>query len=102
MRRSAAAGRKATRARSRSVTNEQGELSVPPSNERKPGVFGKIGAAWRKKPSTLKRVLAVIGGVVLIVGLLVGIKALMIMRMMAGMKPPPPAVVTTTKVAYQD
>ena len=31
-----------------------------------------------------------------------GIKVMMVMKMIAGMKPPPPAVVSTTKTAYQE
>ena len=70
-------------------------------HESKPGVFGRIGAAWRRKPSLLKRMLAMIGLVLLVVAALVGLKVLTIMKMMAGMKPPPPATVTTAKAGYQ-
>lgn len=75
---------------------------MPARSERKTGLFGRIGAAWRKKPSMLKRMLAVIGLVLLVLGVLVGLKVLTIMKMMASMKPPPPATVTTAKAAYQE
>ncbi len=52
------------------------------------------------KPSTAKRMILMILGVVGLIALIAGIKAAMIMKMMAGMKPPPPAVVSTTKAAY--
>ena len=64
---------------------------MPARSERKTGLFGRIGAAWRKKPSMLKRMLAVIGLVLLVLGVLVGLKVLTIMKMMASMKPPPPS-----------
>ncbi|MBV9345778.1 MAG: efflux RND transporter periplasmic adaptor subunit [Gammaproteobacteria bacterium] len=44
----------------------------------------------------------VIIGVLVLIALIAGIKVLMIMRLMAGMKPPPPAVVTTAKATYQE
>jgi membrane fusion protein (multidrug efflux system) len=75
---------------------------MPASVQNKPGIFARIGAAWRRKPSMLKRMLAAVGFVVLILAVLVGLKVFTIMRMMAGMKPPPPAVVTTAKAAYQE
>ena len=75
---------------------------MPSRSEPKTGVFGRIGAAWRRKPSMLKRMLAMIGLVLLVVGVLVGLKVLTIMKMMAGMKPPPPATVTTAKTAFQE
>jgi membrane fusion protein (multidrug efflux system) len=59
-------------------------------------------ARVEKKPSTRKRMLIMIGLVLLLVAVLVGIKALTIFRMMSGMKPPPPAVVTTAKAGYQE
>ncbi|MBV8784698.1 MAG: efflux RND transporter periplasmic adaptor subunit [Gammaproteobacteria bacterium] len=43
----------------------------------------------------------VILGVLVLIALIAGIKVLMIMRLMAGMKPPPPSVVTTAKASYQ-
>jgi membrane fusion protein (multidrug efflux system) len=63
---------------------------------------GPIRRAWRKKPSTLKRMLVMIVCVLLLVAALVGFKVMSIMKMMAGMKPPPPAVVTTAKAAFQE
>jgi membrane fusion protein (multidrug efflux system) len=40
--------------------------------------------------------------VLALIGIIAGIKVLMIMRMLAGMKPPPPAVVSTAKISYQE
>jgi membrane fusion protein (multidrug efflux system) len=40
--------------------------------------------------------------VLLLIGLIAGIKVLQIMRMIAASKPPPPAVVSTSKAGYQD
>jgi membrane fusion protein (multidrug efflux system) len=40
--------------------------------------------------------------VLLLIALIAGIKVMMIMRMMAGMKPPPPAVVSTAKAKYEE
>ena len=54
------------------------------------------------KPSTTKRMIIMIVGVLALIGIIAGIKVLMIMRMLAGMKPPPPAVVTTANVSYQE
>ena len=42
-------------------------------------------------------IVAVLG----LIGLIAGIKVLMIMKMIAGMKPPPPVVVSTAKATYQ-
>ena len=55
-----------------------------------------------RKPSTAKRMIVMIVGVLLVVGLVVGIKVMMIQKMMAGMKPPPPSVVSTAKAAFQE
>ena len=55
-----------------------------------------------KKPSTTRRMIIMIVAVLVLIGLIAGIKVLMIMRMLAGMKPPPPAVVTTAKTSYQE
>jgi len=41
-------------------------------------------------------------GVLGLIALIAGIKVLMIMHMVAGIKPPPPAVVSTARVAYQE
>ncbi|MBV8145296.1 MAG: efflux RND transporter periplasmic adaptor subunit [Gammaproteobacteria bacterium] len=40
--------------------------------------------------------------VLALIGIIAGIKVLMIMKMLAGMKPPPPAVVTTARTSYQE
>src|SRR6516165_8974849 len=55
-----------------------------------------------KKPSTTKRMIIMIVAVLALIGIIAGIKVLMIMRMLSGMKPPPPAVVSTAKVSYQE
>ena len=55
-----------------------------------------------RKPSTTKRMIWMIVGVLVLIGILVGIKVLMIQRMMAGMKPPPPSVVSTAKATYEE
>ena len=55
-----------------------------------------------KKPSTTKRMIVMIVGVLLLIGVIAGIKVLSIMRMIAASKPPPPAVVSTSKANYQD
>ena len=60
------------------------------------------GRPQERKPSTVKRMLLMILGVVLLIGAIAGIKVMMIMKMMAAAKPPPPAVVSTTKAAYAD
>ena len=54
------------------------------------------------KPSTTKRMIIMIVAVLALIGIIAGIKVLMIMRMLSGMKPPPPAVVTTAKSSYQE
>src|ERR1700745_3413591 len=54
------------------------------------------------KPSTRKRRLIMTVAVLALIAIIAGIKVLMIMRLLAGMKPPPPAVVTTAKSSYQD
>jgi membrane fusion protein (multidrug efflux system) len=55
-----------------------------------------------KKPKTWKRMLIMIGLVLLLIGIIAGIKVMLVMKMIAGMKPPPPAVVSTAKTAYQE
>ena len=55
-----------------------------------------------KKPSTTRRMIIMIVAVLVLIGIIAGIKVLMIMKMLAGMKPPPPAVVTTAKTSYQE
>jgi membrane fusion protein, multidrug efflux system len=54
------------------------------------------------KPSTRKRMIIMIVAVLVLIGIIAGIKVLMIMKMLSGMKPPPPAVVTTAKSSYQE
>src|SRR5579862_8535498 len=54
------------------------------------------------KPSTRKRMIIMVVGVLVLIALIAGVKALTIMHMLAGMKPPPPAVVSTAKASYQD
>jgi len=54
------------------------------------------------KPSTRKRMILMIVAVLVLIGIIAGIKVLMIMKMLSGMKPPPPAVVTTAKSSYQE
>ena len=55
-----------------------------------------------KKPSTTKRMIAMVVGVLALIAVIAGIKVLSIMRMIAASKPPPPAVVSTAKTGYQD
>jgi len=54
-----------------------------------------------KKPSTTKRMLWMILGVVLLIALIVGIKALLIVRMIHGMPKPAPFTVSTTTASEQ-
>src|SRR5579871_3817895 len=54
-----------------------------------------------KRASTTKRMIFTVVGVLVLIGIIAGIKVLMIMHMLAGMKPPPPAVVSTAKASYQ-
>ncbi len=54
------------------------------------------------KPSTKKRMIIMIVAVLVLIGIIAGIKVLMIMRLLASMKPPPPAVVTTARSSYQE
>jgi membrane fusion protein, multidrug efflux system len=54
------------------------------------------------KPSTRKRMIIMIVAVLALIGIIAGIKVLMIMKMLSGMKPPPPSVVTTAKTSYQE
>ncbi|HEV3285404.1 MAG TPA: efflux RND transporter periplasmic adaptor subunit [Steroidobacteraceae bacterium] len=53
------------------------------------------------RPSTTRRMVIMIVAVLGLIGLIAGIKVLMIMKMIAGMKPPPPVVVSTAKASYQ-
>ncbi len=63
---------------------------------------GSLRASPAARPSTRRRMIFVIVGVLVLIALIAGIKVLMIMRLMAGMKPPPPAVVSTAKASYQE
>jgi membrane fusion protein, multidrug efflux system len=54
------------------------------------------------KPSTAKRMIVMIVGVLVLIGAIAGLKVWSIMKMMAGMKPPPPAIVSTARTAYQE
>jgi membrane fusion protein, multidrug efflux system len=54
------------------------------------------------RPSTAKRMIFTILGVLVLIALIAGIKVLMIVHMLAGMKPPPPAVVSTAKASFQE
>jgi len=54
-----------------------------------------------KKPSTTKRMIIMIVGVVLLIALIAGIKVLMVMHMIHNMPKPTPAVVTTAVAEYQ-
>jgi membrane fusion protein (multidrug efflux system) len=56
----------------------------------------------RKPPSTTKRMIWMVLGVLLLIAIIAGIKVMLVMRMMAGMKPPPPAVVSTAKAEFID
>jgi membrane fusion protein (multidrug efflux system) len=55
-----------------------------------------------RKPSTTKRMIWTILAVLLLIGLIVGIKVAMVMKMIAGMKPPPPSVVSTAKAKFEE
>ena len=54
-----------------------------------------------KKPSTTKRMVVMIIGVVLLIALIAGIKVLLVVRMIHNMPKPTPAVVTTAVAQYQ-
>ncbi|MEO8459346.1 MAG: efflux RND transporter periplasmic adaptor subunit [Dokdonella sp.] len=56
----------------------------------------------KKQPKTWKRMLIMIGLVLLLIGVIAGIKVMMVMKMISGMKPPPPAVVSTAKTDYKE
>lgn len=54
-----------------------------------------------QKPSTTKRMIWMIGGVLLLIALIVGIKVLMVMRMIHSMPKPAPFTVSTTTASEQ-
>ncbi len=54
-----------------------------------------------KKPSTTKRMFWMIGGVLLLIAVIVGIKALLVMRMIHSMPKPAPFTVSTTTAREQ-
>jgi membrane fusion protein (multidrug efflux system) len=56
----------------------------------------------KRKWSTTKRMVLMVLLVLLLIGVIAGIKVLMVMKMIAGMKPPPPAVVSTAKTTYRE
>ncbi|HEY3521573.1 MAG TPA: efflux RND transporter periplasmic adaptor subunit [Rhodanobacteraceae bacterium] len=59
-------------------------------------------AEYVKQPSTRKRMILMIIGVLVLIAIIAGIKVLMVRQMMAAFsKPPPPAVVTTATAQYQ-
>ncbi|ODT96697.1 MAG: efflux transporter periplasmic adaptor subunit [Rhodanobacter sp. SCN 67-45] len=53
------------------------------------------------KPGTTKRMLWMVGGVLLLIAVIVGIKVLLVMRMIHSMPQPAPATVSTTTVREQ-
>lgn len=55
-----------------------------------------------KKPSTTKRMIVMVLAVLALIAIIAGIKIMLVMKMISGMKPPPPAVVSTAKAAYQE
>jgi membrane fusion protein (multidrug efflux system) len=54
------------------------------------------------KPSTRKRMLVMIGLVLLLILGIAGVKALLLYRMFSNMKPPPPATVSAGRAEYQE
>ncbi|WP_423820636.1 efflux RND transporter periplasmic adaptor subunit [Salinisphaera sp. SPP-AMP-43] len=54
------------------------------------------------RPSIAKRMLVMIGGVVLLIALIAGIKVWLVMRTIASLPKPSPATVSTTTVRYQN
>ncbi|HJU08707.1 MAG TPA: efflux RND transporter periplasmic adaptor subunit [Rhodanobacteraceae bacterium] len=58
-------------------------------------------AEYIKQPSTKKRMILMIIGVVVLIAIIAGIKVLLVMRMIASFPKPPPAVVTTATAQYQ-
>jgi len=56
----------------------------------------------KKKWSTTRKMVVMILSVLLLIAVIAGIKVMLVMKMISGMKPPPPAVVSTAKAAYQE
>jgi membrane fusion protein (multidrug efflux system) len=54
------------------------------------------------RPSLAKRLILTILGVVLLIAAIVGVKIMLVQKMIASFKPPPPATVSTAKVTAQD
>jgi membrane fusion protein, multidrug efflux system len=65
-----------------------------------PGVEDRSGTA--RRPRLIRRMIYTVVAVLVLVGIIAGIKALMIRHMIAGMKPPPPSVVSSAKASYQE
>jgi membrane fusion protein, multidrug efflux system len=65
-----------------------------------PRVEDSSGTA--RRPRLIRRMIYTIVAVLVLVGIIAGIKVLMIRRMIASMKPPPPAVVSSAKASYQE
>src|ERR1700732_3486372 len=55
-----------------------------------------------ERPSTRRRMIYMVLAVLGLIALIAGIKVLMIMKMISGMKPPPPAIVSTAQTTYQE
>lgn len=61
-----------------------------------------MAAMEKKKWSTTKKMIIMILLVLLLIAAIAGIKVMLVMKMIAGMKPPPPATVSTAKAGYQE
>ena len=61
-----------------------------------------MAAVEKKKWSTTKKMIIMILLVLLLIAAIAGIKVMLVMKMIAGMKPPPPATVSTAKAGYQE
>src|SRR5579863_9980138 len=66
-----------------------------------PRMHASVAETPGTKASTTKRMIFTIVGVLVLIAIIAGIKVLMIMHMLAGMKPPPPAVVSTARASFQ-
>ena len=58
-------------------------------------------AEYIKQPSTRKRMILMIIGVLVLIAIIAGIKVLLVMRMIASFPKPPPSVVTAATAEYQ-